>query len=200
MEEHDEARLELDILLRSRELKMANSRLQEQEASLRTAKRLLKLGIWKLNLDSDVLSWSDDIYDMYDIAPEDFGHCFDAYLQLMHPDDRQGLVDELNSFLEKPDTPLQFRHRIPRFWPTTNWPRPPVCNGLQGRPPTWEAGALTFRQKPCNGQKRRPRFTTSGRNSNPHCRKQSISIHQNIATAFDASLMPARSEVSPSVR
>jgi len=114
MEEHDEARLELDILLRSRELKMANSRLQEQEASLRTAKRLLKLGIWKLNLDSDVLSWSDDIYDMYDIAPEDFGHCFDAYLQLMHPDDRQGLVDELNSFLEKPDTPLQFRHRIPK--------------------------------------------------------------------------------------
>jgi len=113
-EEYDEAQLELDILLRSRELKIANSRLQEQEASLRTAKRLLKLGIWKLNLDSDVLSWSDDIYDMYDITPEEFGHCFDAYLGLMHPDDRQGLVDELNSFLEKPDRPLQFRHRIPK--------------------------------------------------------------------------------------
>lgn len=113
-EEHDGAQLELDILLRSRELKIANSRLQEQEASLRTAKRLLKLGIWKLNLDSDVLSWSDDIYEMYDIAPEEFGHCFDAYLGLMHPDDRQGLVDELNSFLEKPDAPLQFRHRIPK--------------------------------------------------------------------------------------
>lgn len=112
--ENDDGQLELDILLRSRELKIANSRLQEQEAHLRTAKRLLRLGIWKLNLDSDVLSWSDDIYDMYDVVPDEFGHCFDAYLHLMHPDDRQGLIDELNRFLEKPDAPLRFHHRIPK--------------------------------------------------------------------------------------
>ncbi|MDT8321382.1 MAG: PAS domain S-box protein, partial [Xanthomonadales bacterium] len=55
--ENPEAQPELDVLLRSQELADANDALREQQANLRTAQRLLNLGIWKLDPESRVLTW-----------------------------------------------------------------------------------------------------------------------------------------------
>jgi len=109
-----QGRLELDILLRSRELKSVNERLKEQEANLRTAQRLLGLGLWKLDLATNRLTWSDNVYDMYGVAREAFGHDFDAYVALVHPEDREGMRAGYAAFEASGETEFTFEHRILR--------------------------------------------------------------------------------------
>lgn len=98
----------------SHQFQATNLRLQEQDANLRTAQRLLGLGMWKLELDSRSLSWSDNLYEMYGTSPEDFGHTAEAYFELVHPDDRPGLVAHVEAFEASPGPSLAFRHRICR--------------------------------------------------------------------------------------
>lgn len=104
----------LSLLQRTRELRVDNSRLQEQQANLRTAQRLLSLGIWKLNTGTGALSWSDNVYDMYGIAREDFGHDFDAYVELVHPDDRETMRSGYAEFEATSPPYYDFEHRIVR--------------------------------------------------------------------------------------
>ncbi|UKV16941.1 PAS domain-containing protein [Thalassospiraceae bacterium SW-3-3] len=105
----------LDIKLRARELQIANNRLNEHEANLRTAQRLLGLGTWKLNLATGKLSWSDDVYDIYGVSPDRFGHDFDSYLALVHPEDREEMLENYQSFKQSGDDHFVFRHRIVRL-------------------------------------------------------------------------------------
>lgn len=104
----------LDVKLRARELQIANSRLNEHEANLRTAQRLLGLGIWKLDFVTGRLSWSDDVYDIYGVSPDEFGHDFDSYLALVHPDDRVEFLGNYQRFKQSGQTHFIFRHRILR--------------------------------------------------------------------------------------
>lgn len=78
--------LELEILKRSRELGESNVRLLHQEVLFRNARRLVNMGTWELRLDSGQLSWSDNLYHIFGIAPgTDLS--VDMFLALVHPDD-----------------------------------------------------------------------------------------------------------------
>ncbi|QIB64455.1 PAS domain-containing protein [Kineobactrum salinum] len=112
--EQRDALLELDILLRSRELKAANNRLLEQEANLRTAQRLLGLGLWKRNIDTGEWSWSDDIYRMYGISKSDYNSTNEAYRALVHPDDRETMLASMKAYNACPGPHFEFQHRIIR--------------------------------------------------------------------------------------
>jgi PAS domain S-box-containing protein len=104
--------LALDLTLRLQELKAINSRLQEQEAHLRAAKRLLGLGIWQLDMSTGVLTWSDNVYEIYGIPKETFGNDFDAYVALVHPDDRSAMLAGYQAFIEGGDSIFAFEHRV----------------------------------------------------------------------------------------
>ncbi|MGK2927472.1 MAG: PAS domain-containing protein, partial [Lysobacterales bacterium] len=112
--DEDAARQELDVVLRSQELRAVNSVLHEQQANLRTVQRLLGVGIWKLDVDNDVLTWSDNIYAMYGVDLSAFGPSFDAYVRLIHPDDRDELVARYQEFEEGGHDHFEFSHRIVR--------------------------------------------------------------------------------------
>jgi PAS domain S-box-containing protein len=110
----DAAQQELDVVLRSQELHAVNSVLHEQQANLRTVQRLLGVGIWKLDVDKDVLSWSDNIYAMYGVDKSAFGHSFDAYMRLLHPDDRDEMAESYQAFEAGEAGHFEFSHRIVR--------------------------------------------------------------------------------------
>ena len=67
-------------------------RLRASEAMLREAQRLAKLGSWELDLVTGALSWSDEIFRIFEIDPERFGASYETFLETIHPDDR-GAVD-----------------------------------------------------------------------------------------------------------
>jgi PAS domain S-box-containing protein len=71
--------------------KAAEQALRESEARLREAQRIGRIGSWEMDLASNRLRWSDEIYMMFERAPETFGSTFEAFLETVHPDDLPAL-------------------------------------------------------------------------------------------------------------
>lgn len=62
--------------------------LQEREHDLAEAQRIAHLGSWSLDMVSGFLTWSDELYRLYGATKEDFPPSFEAFLSIIHPDDR----------------------------------------------------------------------------------------------------------------
>ena len=74
----------------------AEERIRRSEARLAEAQRIATVGSWEWEISTDTVTWSDELCRIYGVQVG-AQHSFDAYLQLMHPDDRahvQALVHE----------------------------------------------------------------------------------------------------------
>jgi PAS domain S-box-containing protein len=69
--------------------KQAEEALQQNEARLNAAQRIAHIGSWDLDLVENVLTWSDEMYRIFEIDAAHFGASYAAFLELVHPDDRQ---------------------------------------------------------------------------------------------------------------
>lgn len=98
----------------ARNLKAANKRLKQQDAHLRTAQRLLGLGMWSLNLDSGALVLSDSGYELFGVDRETFSSDFQGLLGLVHPDDRQRIQALYQGYQESHDPVIEFEYRMVR--------------------------------------------------------------------------------------
>ncbi len=70
------------------EQKRAEAALRDSEARLMEAQRIAHIGSWELNPLENRLTWSDEIFRIFEIDPQQFGASYDAFLALVHPDDR----------------------------------------------------------------------------------------------------------------
>jgi PAS domain S-box-containing protein len=107
-------RAKIDMIAHTRELKSDNVRLTELASRLRITQRLLGTGTWDYAIAENRLIWSSNVYDMYGLTPESFGHSFNDYLQLVHPDDRTAMRVNFDSFMASGDTHFAFAHQIRR--------------------------------------------------------------------------------------
>ncbi|MCB9640307.1 MAG: PAS domain-containing protein [Myxococcales bacterium] len=101
-----------EILLHSKELKDTNYRLQEQDAYWRTTERLMNIGLWKYNIDTDGLEWLSNVHQLYGRPPDEKIIKFEDYLQLVHPDDRRIVVHDIQKFVQSPTQYMSFQHRV----------------------------------------------------------------------------------------
>jgi PAS domain S-box-containing protein len=85
--------------------------LKRSESRLTEAQRIAHLGNWELNLITDELIWSDEIYRIFEIDPERFGASYDAFLDAIHPDDREE-VNNAYSESVRNKTPYEIVHRL----------------------------------------------------------------------------------------
>lgn len=74
------------------ERKQMERALRESEARLREAQRIAHIGDWELNLLTNKLTWSDEVFRIFEIDNRRFGASYEAFLAMVHPDDR-GAVD-----------------------------------------------------------------------------------------------------------
>ncbi|RKZ87388.1 MAG: hypothetical protein DRR19_13725, partial [Candidatus Parabeggiatoa sp. nov. 1] len=93
------------------ESKQAEQALQESEERLKESQKIALLGQWKLDLTTNTLHWSDEIYRIFDIDPNKFGATYEIFVELIHPDDRE-MVNQayLNSLKTK--TNYNIVHRL----------------------------------------------------------------------------------------
>ncbi|MCX7173250.1 MAG: PAS domain S-box protein [Proteobacteria bacterium] len=71
------------------ERKRAEEQLRRSEHGLAEAQRIAQLGNWELDLANNVLTWSDEIYRIFEIDAEKFGASYEAFLNAIHPEDRE---------------------------------------------------------------------------------------------------------------
>lgn len=101
-----------DLVLRSQELRGILSRLQEHEARMRTAERMLNLGTWEFNPATGQLNWSRQVFDIYDLPSDQPAPDFEEYFARVHPDDRDSSRAIYAEFEQENSPQLEFEHRV----------------------------------------------------------------------------------------
>ncbi len=93
------------------EARQAEEELKQSEQSLKLAQHLAHLGSWELDLTTDELRWSDEVFHIFEIDPAKFGASYEAFVEAIHPDDRdmvnQAYLDSLKS-----RRPYSIEHRL----------------------------------------------------------------------------------------
>jgi len=105
------------IQLRDTELAQARAHLEEEvarrTARLTEAQRIAHIGDWELNIADNALVWSDEVYRIFGLTPQLFDASYEAFLQAVHPEDRQFVDDHVRAALEQ--QPYGIDHRIVRL-------------------------------------------------------------------------------------
>jgi len=76
------------------ERKKSEDKIREYATRLNEAQRLAKLGSWSLNLQTNELQWSDEVYRILEIPSQNVILTYEDFLQKVHPDDRE-MVDKV---------------------------------------------------------------------------------------------------------
>jgi len=92
----------------------AQEALRESEHGLAEAQRIAHLGNWDWNIITDELLWSDEIYRIFGLHPQEFGATNDAFLNSVHPDDRESVEEAVNRSLADPNVAYNIEHRVAR--------------------------------------------------------------------------------------
>jgi PAS domain S-box-containing protein len=93
------------------EQRKADEVILKREAQLREAQRIAQIGSWELDLISDELTWSDEIFRIFEIDKSQFVGSYEAFLALVHPEDRDR-VDHAYTASLKSREPYEITHRL----------------------------------------------------------------------------------------
>jgi len=88
--------------------------LREREDQLKRAQEIANLGGWELDLTSNRLSWSDEVYRIFGLKPQEFKATYEAFLECVHPDDRAAVDGAYTGSLREGRDTSEIEHRIVR--------------------------------------------------------------------------------------
>lgn len=92
--------------------KKTEESLAESEASLRRALEIAHLGNWELDLLTNHLTWSDEIYRIFGLHPQEFGATYEAFLEHVHPDDRDAVDAAYTESIHEGRDSYEIEHRV----------------------------------------------------------------------------------------
>jgi PAS domain S-box-containing protein len=96
------------------ERKQTEEALRESEQRLKRAQEIAHLGSWELNLTNDHLSWSDEVYRIFGLQPQEFGASYEAFLDCVHPEDRDAVDAAYSGSLREGRDTYEIEHRVVR--------------------------------------------------------------------------------------
>ena len=82
--------------------------LLRSESRLELAQRIAHIGNWDWNLRTNRFAMSNELCRLVGIRPADFAGTFEAFLHLVHPDDRVRVNEALEKLISSRD-PLRYR-------------------------------------------------------------------------------------------
>ncbi|MDQ3957764.1 MAG: PAS domain-containing protein, partial [Actinomycetota bacterium] len=112
-EETDELRrlaLLADLALARTEHSKRERELTDQ---LLEAQRLARIGSWEWVAATDQIRWSDQMYRIFGLSPDELPATPEAYMEFVHPDDKE-MVESLSDAIVEGDAPIDYQHRIVR--------------------------------------------------------------------------------------
>jgi len=93
------------------ERKEAENKLRESERKLKEAQHIAQVGSWEYDFSKDMLHWSDEVYRIFNLKPQQFGATYKSFLDNIHPDDR-AMVDKAYTESVKNKKPYDIIHRL----------------------------------------------------------------------------------------
>jgi len=97
-------RLEMLVNQRTKEL-------QESEWQHRQSQAIAHLGHWNLDLHTNKLQWSDEVYRIFGLKPQEFQPNYEALLNYIHPHDRDFVDTAYRTSIQK-HIPFDIEHRV----------------------------------------------------------------------------------------
>jgi len=96
------------------ERKQAEEELKESEARLKRSQAMAHLGSWELDVANNVLTWSDEVYRLFGLQPQEFKATYGAFLEAVHPDDRNAVDKAYSDSLQEGRDTYEIEHRLVR--------------------------------------------------------------------------------------
>ena len=85
-------------------------RLARAHAGLLEAQSVAHLGSWEWEVGADRLTWSDELYRLYGLAPQSVDVTYASFLERVHPDDRAHVRAAIEA--RRGAEPFEFDHRV----------------------------------------------------------------------------------------
>jgi PAS domain S-box-containing protein len=83
------------------------------EQALIDAQEIGHLGSWEWDVAANVVTWSDELYRIYGLEPQEFEATYEGFLERVHPNDLERVKDQIGSAYQT-GRPFMFEHRIVR--------------------------------------------------------------------------------------
>ena len=84
---------------------------EQRAAHLEESQRIGAIGSWTFDLDSQKLNWSEQTFHIFGLSPPDLDGRFERFMESVHPDDRQPLLNYREETLAGRG-PLDVQYRI----------------------------------------------------------------------------------------
>jgi PAS domain S-box-containing protein len=95
------------------ERKQAEDDLRKSEARFAEAELIANFGSWLWIADNDDVLWSNGLFNIFGVKPDEFGCTYQSYLDFVHPDDKERVIRLVSEAL-KGECPLEYEARIIR--------------------------------------------------------------------------------------
>jgi PAS domain S-box-containing protein len=96
------------------ERKQTELALREGEQLLARAQQISHLGSWELDLIKNKLTWSDEVFRIFGLQPQEFAATYEAFLERVHPEDRAAVDGAYSGSIQQGKDTYEIVHRIVR--------------------------------------------------------------------------------------
>jgi len=118
------------------ELRRREEELQQIHAQLQMAARAARLGTWTYDLDQSTTQWDRGLYRLLRLKPREGPEAGDYFFEFIHPDDRTGILKNLQALLAKEGNEIREEFRVVRADGEVRWlaARGWIFRDADGRP------------------------------------------------------------------
>lgn len=102
----------ISLVMEAGERKMAEEALRKSEERLRLALDATRMGTWDWNIITNDVAWSEHVEDLFGLQPGGFPGTFKAYIDLIHPSDRERVLGVLTDAVQGDGMDYHLEHRV----------------------------------------------------------------------------------------
>lgn len=105
---YDELKIAIELALYRFDLE---KQLTSYHAHLSQAQLLGNVGSWEWDITTNQIHWTDQIYRIFGLKPREFAPTYPAFLERIHPDDRQSVISAVDNAVKNKKV-YDIEHRI----------------------------------------------------------------------------------------
>ena len=102
--------------------KLLLDKVRTSEQQLAEAQSIARIGSWEWDVVNDVVTWSDELYRIYELQPQELEPTYEGFLGHVHPDDRPLVEAAVRSAFTDNET-FEFEARIIKTTGQEGWIR-----------------------------------------------------------------------------